>query len=82
MRTVYVQLFETTSLPLETLTIIILLQPTGNIDNHNPSLTLSCESFHGTALSITQQTTNENASVVIMHMETAHNRSVLSISVE
>ena len=34
---------------------------TGNIDNHNPSSTLSCDSFHGTAISITQDTTYENA---------------------
>ena len=64
MRTVYVQLFETTT-----------FITTGNIDNRNPSSTLSCDSFHGTAISITQHTTNENAGVVRMHMETAHNRS-------
>ena len=38
---------------------------TGNIDNinHNPPLTSSRDSFHGTAISITQHTTNENAGV-------------------
>ena len=47
---------------------------TGDIDNHNPPSTLSCDSFHGTALFIIQHTTYENADVVRMHMETAHNR--------
>ena len=48
---------------------------TGNIDNHNPSSTSSRDSFHGTDISITQDTTNENAGVVRIHMETAQNRS-------
>ena len=55
------------------------LYTTGNIDNidHNPSSTSSRDSFHGTAISITQHTTNENAGVVRIHMETAQDRSQL-----
>ena len=39
---------------------------TGNLDNidHNPSSTSSHDSFHGTALSITQHVTNENSGAV------------------
>ena len=48
---------------------------TRNIDNHNPSSTSSRDSFHGTAISITQHTTNENAGVVRIHRETAQNGS-------
>ena len=48
---------------------------TRNIDNHNPSSTSSRDSFHGTAISITQHTTNENAGVIRIHRETAQNES-------
>ena len=48
---------------------------TRNLDNHNPSSTSSRDSFHGTAISITQHTTNENAGVVRIHRETAQNES-------
>ena len=48
---------------------------TRNIDNHNPSSTSSRDSFHGTVISITQTTTNENAGVVRIHRETAQNVS-------
>ena len=44
-------------------------------DNHNPSSTSSRDSFHGTAISITQHTINENAGVVRIHRETAQNGS-------
>ena len=39
---------------------------TGNLDNidHNPSSTSSLDSFHGTAISITQHITNDNPGVV------------------
>ena len=39
---------------------------TGNLDNidHNPSSTSSQDSFHGTAISITQHVTNDNPGVV------------------
>ena len=35
---------------------------TGNLDNidHNPTSTSSCDSFHGTGISITQHLTNNN----------------------
>ena len=48
---------------------------TRNIDNHNLYSTSSRDFFHGTAISITQHTTNKNAGVVRIHRETAQNGS-------
>ena len=49
---------------------------TGNLDNidHNPSSTLSLDSFHGTAISITQHITNVNPGVFRVLRKIPENR--------
>jgi len=49
---------------------------TGNLDNidHNPSSTSSLDSFHGTAISITQHVTNDNPGVFRVLQKIPENR--------
>ena len=54
---------------------------TGNLDNidHNPSSSSSKDSFHGTALSVTQHVTHDNSGIPREHLNTESHSQLKSI---